>query len=280
MPPCLDDPIRRPARRSGLRWSAAAAALTALLGLAAMSEEPVAVRYPEGIAHGFLVLRTLEGTHLADGDLIQTAHGDQVTSRIILRFADGSTNDETAVFSQRGHFRLLSDHLVQKGPAFPMPMEIAIDAPKGSVTVRYEEKGESKRLSEHLELPADLANGFVATLIKNFAPEAAQSTVSMLAANPKPRIVRLVVSRAGAESFSIGGSPRNAVKYVVKVDLGGVAGVVAPLIGKQPQDTYVWISEGDAPTFVKSEGPFYVGGPSWKLELATPAWPRRGDTGR
>ncbi len=231
------------------------------------------MRYPEGIAHGFLVLRTLEGAHLADGDLFQTARGDQVTSRMVLRFADGSISDETAVFSQRGHFRLLSDRLVQKGPVFPMPMEVAIDVAKGSVTVRYEEKGESKSLTEHLELPADLANGFVATLIKNFGPEGSRSSVSLLAASPKPRIVRLVVSPAGTESFSIGSSPRNAVKYVVKVDLGGVAGVVAPLIGKQPQDTYVWISEGDAPTFLKSEGPFYVGGPSWRLELAVPSWP-------
>src|SRR5262245_54439277 len=33
--------------------------------------EPVTVRYSEGIVHGFLVLKTLEGQTLADGDLIQ-----------------------------------------------------------------------------------------------------------------------------------------------------------------------------------------------------------------
>ena len=68
---------------------------------------------------GFLVLRTLEGKPLADGDLIQTARGATVTSRLVFRFTDGSIHDETAVFSHRGQFRLLSDHLVKKGSAFP-----------------------------------------------------------------------------------------------------------------------------------------------------------------
>jgi hypothetical protein len=33
----------------------------------------VAVRYPEGVSHGFLVLRTQEGKPIADGDLTQIA---------------------------------------------------------------------------------------------------------------------------------------------------------------------------------------------------------------
>jgi hypothetical protein len=65
---------------------------------------PVAERHPEGLVHGFLVLRTLEGDTLADGDLIQVAHGDRVTSRLVFHFKDGSIHDETAVFSQRRNF--------------------------------------------------------------------------------------------------------------------------------------------------------------------------------
>ena len=237
--------------------------------------EPVAVRYPEGITHGFLILKTLEGNHLADGDLLQTARGDQVTSRMVLRFLDGSVQDETVVFSQRGHFRLVSDRLVQKGPAFPVPVEASIDGVKGTVSVRWEEKGETKTANERFEPPADLANGFVATLVKNLDPERARSTLSMMATSPKPRMVRLTVAPAGIDSFAIGETQRKAYRFVIHVDLGGVAGAVAPLVGKQPPDTDLWISQGDAPTFVKSEGPFYVGGPAWRLELAVPSWPER-----
>jgi hypothetical protein len=62
--------------------------------------EHVRVRHTEGLVHGFLALRTLEGTPLADGDLLQTARGTQVTSRRVFHFKDGSLHEETAVFSQ------------------------------------------------------------------------------------------------------------------------------------------------------------------------------------
>src|SRR5262252_10525965 len=106
------------------------------LGIVAVGE-PVAVRHTEGLVHGFLSLRTLEGERLADGDLLQTTRGARVTSRLIFHFKDGSLHDETAVFWQRQQFRLISDHLVQKGPSFPQPIDMTIDADKGHVTVRY-----------------------------------------------------------------------------------------------------------------------------------------------
>jgi hypothetical protein len=43
-------------------------------------------------------------------------------------------------------------------------------------------------------------------------------------------------------------------------------------VGKQPPDTHVWILGGDAPTFVKFEGPLYSGGPVWRIELSSPAY--------
>src|SRR5437868_2888385 len=104
-----------------------------------LSAAEVPVRFKEGLVHGFLVLRTLEGKTLADGDLIQVAHGNRVTSRLTFHFKDGSLHDETAVFSQRGSFRLLSDHMVQSGPAFEHPIEVAMNSSSGQVTVRYTE---------------------------------------------------------------------------------------------------------------------------------------------
>jgi hypothetical protein len=81
----------------------------ALLQPLVLPAAPVAVRHLEGLVHGFLVLRTLEGDTIADGDLIQVAHGDRVTSRLVFRFKDGSLHDETAVFSQHRNFQLLSE---------------------------------------------------------------------------------------------------------------------------------------------------------------------------
>ena len=112
-----------------------------------------AVRHLEGLVHGFLVLRTLEGDTLADGDLIQVAHGDRVTCRLVFHFKDGSIHDETAVFSQRRNFRLLSNHLVQKGPAFQHPIEVLIDGSTGQVTVHdTNDNGKQKVATDHFDL--------------------------------------------------------------------------------------------------------------------------------
>ena len=125
----------------------------ALVASSVASAEPVAVRHAEGLVHGFLALHSLEGKLLASGDLIQEVHGDRVTSRLVFRFRDGSVHDETAVFSQRGHFRLITDHLVQKGPTFERPLDMSIDVPSGQVTVRYQNEHREEDETEHLELP-------------------------------------------------------------------------------------------------------------------------------
>src|ERR1700676_4178638 len=95
---------------------------------------PVAVRHTEGLVHGFLALSTMDGALLAHGDAIQISANNRVTNRLVFRFKDGSVRDETAVFSQRGNFRLLTYHLAQKGPAFEHPIEMSFNSAAGEVT--------------------------------------------------------------------------------------------------------------------------------------------------
>ena len=248
-------------------------ALASLVWAGTLCAQTVAVRHAEGLVHGFLILRTLDGTPLADGDLVQTSVGDRVTTRLAFRFKDGSTHEETAVYAQRQRFRLITDHLVQKGPTFPRPLDMSIDGSSGLVTVRYVDEGKQKVESERIEVPPDLANGLILTILKNLRTGAPPRDVSLVAATPKPRLVKLKISATGEESFSTGGTTRKAMHYVLKVDIGGISGVLAPLLGKQPPDSHVWILGGEAPAFVKSEQPLYLGGPLWRIELVSPVWP-------
>ncbi len=236
--------------------------------------EQVKVRHKEGLVHGFLTLSSLDGQVIANGDLIQNARGDRVTSRLVFRFKDGSLHDETAVFSQAGAFRLLTDHLIQKGPAFQHPLEMTIEGRSGKVTVRYTEDGEEKLATERLPLPPDIANGLVLTLLKNVDPQAAEIKVSFVAATPKPKLIRLSIKGQGEEDFATGGVRRKAAKFDVKPEIGGVTGLIASVLGKEPPDLHVWILEGEAPAFVKFEGPLALGGPVWRIELVSPEWPK------
>jgi len=99
-------------------------------------EGQVPVRHAEGLVHGFLVVRTMEGDVIAHGDLTQNAHGGGVTSRLVFHFKDGSLQDETVVYSQRKTFRVLRYKLLQKGPSFPHPTSLALDTSSGQATVQ------------------------------------------------------------------------------------------------------------------------------------------------
>lgn len=252
--------------------SATAALLVTMAASAPQSQSPsLLVRHPEGLVHGFLSLKTLEGKALADGDLIQNVRGDRVTSRLVFRFFDGSLHDETAVFSQRKSLRLISDRLIQKGPAFPRSLDMTIDGTAGTVTVKYTEDGRQKVDTDEIVAPPNLVNGLMSVLLKN-SGGAAPPRLSYVAATPKPRMVDFDVRVAGLDTFITGQTRRKATHYVVKVKIGGLTGLLARVLGKVPPDSHVWIMGGEAPAFVKAEQPFYADGPLWRIELVSPRW--------
>ena len=167
---------------------------------------------------------------------------------------------------------LWSDHVIQKGPSFKHPMETSIDVSTGQVMARYtDDDGKEQTINEQLTLPADVANGLLFTLVRHIQPSVPQTIVSQVAMTPKPRLVDLMILPKGEEPFSSGSIKHKAMHYVVKVKIGGIAGLLASLLGKQPADMQIWVLGGEAPAFVKFEGPLYNGGPIWRVELAAPA---------
>ena len=241
----------------------------ALLAAKPLAADPVPVRRSQGTFHGFLVLKTLEGSTLAVGDLVQVAHGDRVTSRLTFHFRDGSLDDESTVFSQRKVFQLIQDHHIQRGPSFPKPLDMLVDAATGQITSRDKD---GKITQNHLDLPPDISNGLPLPLLLNRDPAASSTRLSMVAPTPKPRLIHLVITPVSEDPLSIGGIRHKATNYRIKIELGGIPGVVAPVVGKQPSDIHVWVLGGEAPAFVKEEGQFYEGGPIWRMELISPTF--------
>ena len=230
--------------------------------------EPVAVRFPEIPGNSALVLRSLDGKTLAKGSVTVTVRDERVTSQVVFHFTDGSVHDETTEFSQNNQFRLLSYRLVQKGPAFPRTLVMTLDTKTGRAIVRHSGGNGAEEVEEEtLTLSSDVANGLMVPVLKNLGSKTVSAAASWVAATPKPRYVKLAISNAGAEPSPGAGSNSRIIHYVVKAEIGGVSGLLAPLVGKQPPDTHVWILESAAPAFVKSEGPLYVGGPVWRIEV-------------
>ena len=236
--------------------------------------DPVPVRHVQGYVRGFVILRDLDDKILASGDLIQNPVGNRVTAVLSLHFKDGSLYQETSVFSQRRIYQLLSYKQIQKGPAFKNAQTLSFNTAKGKVSIESTDKdGKIKTISDQIALPPDLANGILATLLTDVDPKA-ETTLSMLVSTPKPRLVKLKISATAPDTFSIGGSAANATHYVIKIDIGGITGVAAKVVGKQPPPIHMWIAAGNAPVFLKSEAPLYEDGPTWRIELASPTWPK------
>jgi hypothetical protein len=158
----------------------------------------------------------------------------------------------------------LTDHLVQKGPSFPHPIEVSIDVSKGEVVIRSMEDGKEKVATEHPDISEDDANGMILTLLKNISPATSKTKVSMITTSSKPQRVTLAIRPGDQQTFKIGEAVRKATNYIVKVEIGGVK-AVAPIVGKQPPDTHIWVFGGKAPTFLRSEGTLYQGGPTGEL---------------
>jgi hypothetical protein len=95
----------------------------------------------------------------------------------------------------------------------------------------------------------------------------------MIVATPKPRLVKLAISPKDEQTFSLAGFERKAQRYEIKIELGGVAGAVAPMIGKQPPNIQVWIEGGQIPGFVGEQGQIAADSPIVSIEQTGPNLP-------
>ena len=245
--------------------------LFALALTTASASAPVAVRYVETIIHAFLTLRGTNGDVLAYGELVQAPiKGQRMQSRLVFRFKDGSLWEETATYTQQKVFRLMSYHHIERGPSFPASSDVTFDRDTG----RYRAKVDDKTDDGKIDMPEDLHNGLTNTILKSLTP-ATPATGHMFAFTPKPYLLDTELRAEGEDKFFVGDVARTATRYLVKMELRGLTGVVASLMGKDPPDLRYWITTGPAPAFVKQEGPMHLKGPIWRVELTAPRWPDR-----
>jgi hypothetical protein len=249
------------------------AALTATLLPERVGAAPVRMRFPEGPAHGFIALSdAASGTVLAHGEVIQSLEGRTVASRLVIRFDDGSLHDETVHFTQRPVFRVVSYHLVQEGPSFMERIEVTFDR-TGHYRVRRRAKpgAQLEEATGHFDVPDDMSNGMTSTLLKNLMPKNS-ATTHVVRFRPEPVVLEYRLEPEGTDRFWVGRASGEATRFVIRPEATGLTGVLATLAGKQPPPFRMWIARGAAPTLVRFEGPLYVDGPTWRIEITGPRW--------
>jgi hypothetical protein len=237
--------------------------LTALTARPA-GADPIAVKYTEGITRGFPVLRALNGEKLAQGELVQIPRADHVVdSRLVFRFKDGSLYEEQVVFSQRDVFTLLSYRIIQEGPSFPETLEATVDRATGRYQVRYrgDEDSPEETLNGEVALPLDVYNGLLSTLMKNL-PAGDSTVVQVVAFTPKPRLIKMLLVPAAEDPMQVNEAAVIATRFLIRPQLG----LLASLLVADIPDVKCWIAGGEAPAFLRFEGPLYFMGPIWRID--------------
>jgi hypothetical protein len=238
--------------------------------------EPVTVRFVEGVTRGFLTVHGLDGKSLGQGDLTQLARGGRVESRMVLRFHDGSLHDEEVAFTQNKVFRLATYKLTQRGPSFPVSLQVSLTAETGEYMVQSRKGDKSEEHRGRLDLPPDTYNGLLTAMIRNLPPGESAS-VHVVAWTPKPRLIGLEIVPAGEDPGKVGSETRPSRRFQMKPKLGVILGLAAKVMGKTPPDQFCWVLADPVPAFVACEAPLAGDGPIWRIGVVSPS--RAADAG-
>ncbi|GGH06101.1 hypothetical protein GCM10011586_22850 [Silvibacterium dinghuense] len=215
-----------------------------------------------------MVARSEDGKTIASGEFSQVVQGNEVTMRLTYHFLDGSVDDEATTYTQKGTFQLVRNHHIQKGPFFTKPIDLTIEAATGMVTSQTIDKhGRIHVESKHMDLPDDLANGIVGTLLLNVPDNAIPFRVGMLAPVGGGRLIRLLISPAEEQTVHLAGQTLEATVFRIHPELGGIVRVIARLLGLQPKDVMVWVLEGEDPAVAVIVGQLGGYGPMVSSEL-------------
>ena len=255
------------------------ACVAIIMAIAALMSPPVdaasvAVRFPEGVTHGFLLVRSLAGETIGQGEMTQVVkEGDLVESRLAFRFKDGSLHDEKVVFSQQQVFTMIRYHLVQQGPSFPEQLDISVDRDTGDYKIRSKARKDAQEqvLTGKFALPKDAYNGMIVTMLLNL-PKGASETVSLIAFTPGPEVIKLDLRLMEERAVQVGDLSRTARHYSFKPDMGMIKKFIGKAIGKLPAHFHYdcWVLADEVPSFVQFEGPLQLMGPILRIELVSP----------
>jgi hypothetical protein len=249
-------------------------AVIAALVCTPVNAAPIAVKFPEGMTHGFLLVRSLAGEILGQGEMIQTLKEDDlIENQLVFRFKDGSLHDEKVAFSQQRVFTMISYRLVQRGPSFPEQLDVSIDRGTAKYTVRLQEgeDGKEEVLTGQVDLPKDVYNGMLITMSKNLQ-KGSDETVNVLAFTPTPQAIKVNLHAVDEDPVNIAEVSRKATQYVYTPQIGMIKEFFGKALGKLPAEFHYtcWIMNDKIPSFVQFEGPLQLMGQVVRIELVSP----------
>ncbi len=207
-----------------------------------------------GAAHGFPVLRDLNGKKIADAEFMQWVQDDRLHVRLIYRFKDGHRIEEKALLRQQPEL-IQEEWSWRESKGEEVIREFAVNFASRTATAQKREKSELKHWEEKMEMePGKTFAGFGFTIaLQNLRKRllaGERIELKAIGFTPKPQMVGVQISHAGVERMEMSGRRVKGDHFVVHPDLPAVAKLFV-----HAPDTKIWLTNPAPPGFLRWEGP-------------------------
>ncbi len=228
--------------------------LTALALILAVALPTRAIEWTsfEGSVRGFPVLRDLSGRRLADGDFVQWVTNNRLHVRIAYTFSGERRAEEEVVLRQRPQLAQESWSFRELQGGKPL-RAFTVDLRTGAASAVKEEKGETKRWSDMLDVvDGQTFAGFGFTLaikaLRQRLVKGETVTLKGIGFAPKPQSVSAELSYGGRDRIRMAGRTITADRFIVHPKIPAIA----RLFVKVP-DAQIWLTTPPA-GFLRWEG--------------------------
>jgi hypothetical protein len=248
----------------------AAATLALVAGTPAGAREagdPIRLVWSEGdVAGQAAILGPDGGAPIGVVEYHQRRRGDELETTRVARFADGSSDEDTAVARVgRTLVALRGRSIIRDTGGRPL-VDLAIDVPGGRVTGFYDDDGRRRDVDLHEKLPpATYWGPLIFLVVKNFQANAEDGRVRFrtIAPTPKPWLLTMEIVERGERPLVRMGRTLEVTAYSLRPTLGWA---VDPIVHRLVPSTEFLVEAGEPPSLARYTGPRSYQGQEIRLE--------------
>ena len=184
----------------------------------------------------------------------QRRRGDVLESMRVSRFADGSSDEDTAVARVNRTLVALRGRSIIRDRRGRPTVDLTIDVAGGRVTGFYED-GERHDVDERVELPPNTYWGpLIFMVVKNFDANASDDRVTFetVAPTPKPRVLTMELVRTGRTHVQRMGEDVPVERFTLRPTMGWL---VDPILHRFVPTTEFLVEPGAPPSLARYAGP-------------------------
>jgi hypothetical protein len=239
---------------AGIAVLALAVALDAGVAAARESGSGITLAWSEGDVAGQTPIIGDGGKTIGVVLYHQRRRGDVLECTRVSRFADGSSDEDTAVARiNRTLVALRGRSIIRNGQGRAI-VDLTIDVGAGRVTGFYDD-GSRHDVDEQVSLPPDTYWGpLIFMVVKNFDANATDDRVvfNTVAPTPKPRVLKMELVRTGRTRIRRMGEDVPVERFTLQPTFGWL---VDPILHRFVPTTEFLVEAGSPPSLARYTGP-------------------------